>query len=127
VNEGQLTGLVDFEFAGADFRASDLAAALYVIAVRAGDRERWPVMNAFASGYRWALPLDTLEVAAFPDLMLRRAAIGLVHWIGRWRAGIAPPREPLERVERSARFSRWLDENAPRVLVVVAEGERIAR
>lgn len=120
VDGGKVRGLVDFEFAGPDFRAADLAAALYVIAVRADDHTLWPALEAFADGYRRSLPLDPLEVAALPDLMLRRAAIGLVHWLGRWRGGLADRSEPVARVERTTRFVRWIDENAPRVALTVA-------
>jgi len=120
VDHGRLTGLVDFEFAGADMRAYDLAAALYVIGVRASAADRWTVLEAFAAGYRRVLPLDPLEVAAMPELMVRRSAFGLVHWVGRWRAGIAARDEPVSRVDRSAWFVRWIDEHGPRVAVTVA-------
>ncbi|HET7700102.1 MAG TPA: phosphotransferase [Candidatus Limnocylindria bacterium] len=126
VDQGRVSGLVDFEFAGPDFRAADLAAALYVITVRAHERERWRTLEAFAAGYRRSTPLDPLEVAALPELMLRRAAIGLVHWLGRWRAGIADRSEPVARVERTTRFAAWIDENAARVALTVA-GESLPR
>jgi Ser/Thr protein kinase RdoA (MazF antagonist) len=119
VSEARVTGMLDFEFAGPDTRAADLAAALYVISVRAPESGRWRVLEAFASGYRRSLPLDPAEAAAVPDLMLRRSAVGLVHWIGRWRQGIAPVAEPLQRVERSTRFAAWLDLNAARMAAVV--------
>jgi homoserine kinase type II len=122
----RVAGLVDFEFAGPDFRAADLATALYVIAVRADTSALWPSLEAFSRAYRTALPLDPVEVAAVPALMLRRSAIGLVHWIGRWRQGIAPRDEPLSRARRSAQFAAWLDANAPRV-AVVASGEKQPR
>jgi homoserine kinase type II len=122
VRDRTVTGILDFEFAGPDIRAADLAAALYVIAVRAATPERWRVLEAFASGYLRSLPLDPAEAAAMPDLMLRRSAVGLVHWIGRWRQGIAPVDEPLQRVARAAAFAVWLDANAARV-AALASGE----
>ena len=127
VKEKQVTGMVDFEFAGADFRAADLACALYLITVRAEEAARWPALEAFVRGYGTVLPLDPLEVAALPDLMLRRSAIGLVHWIGRWRQGIAPRDEPLARVRRGALFARWLERNDARVVTVAAGGLQAAR
>ncbi len=120
VEDDRVTGLVDFESAGPDVRAADLAAALYVTSVRASAEERWRVLEALATGYRRTLPLDPLEVAAMPELMVRRSAIGLIHWIGRWRAGIADRSEPLERVDRSRAFLTWIDENAARLAVTVA-------
>ncbi len=120
VRDGAVTGLVDFEFAGPDVRAADLATALYITVVRGDPAQRWQLLEALAAGYRRALPLDPSEIAAMPDLMLRRSAIGLVHWIGRWRQGIAPREEPLARVGRAESFVPWLDDNAARIATVVA-------
>jgi homoserine kinase type II len=122
VEGGTVTGMLDFEFAGADVRAADLACAMYVTVVRGDPAKRWQLLEALAAGYRRALPLDPLEVAAVPDLMLRRSAIGIVHWLGRWQQGIAPRAEPEARVERGIRFVEWLDANAPRVAATVAGG-----
>jgi Ser/Thr protein kinase RdoA (MazF antagonist) len=123
--EGRVvTGIVDFEEAAPDVRAAELACAIYITIVRAAPNERWPVLDALITGYRRALPLDPTEAAAIPDLLLRRSAFGIVHWIGRWRAGLCGPDEPLARVERNAVLGEWLDANAPRVVLAVA-GEKL--
>ena len=122
VAEGKVTGMLDFEFAGPDIRAADLATAMYIITVRATDQQRWPVLEALTAGYRRSLPLDPLEVAAIPELMRRRSAIGIIHWIGRFRQGIAPRQEPLDRIVRGAMLTTWLDVNAARVATTVAGG-----
>ena len=122
VAEGRVTGMLDFEFAGPDVRAADLATAMYITTVRAGETERWPVLEALTAGYRRSLPLDPLEVAAIPELMRRRSAFGIIHWIGRHRQGLAPRQEPLDRVARGAVLARWLDLNAARVAATVAGG-----
>jgi homoserine kinase type II len=122
VKDGKVTGMLDFEFAGPDLRAADLAGAMYITTVRGGDAQRWPTLEALAAGYRRALPLDPLEVAALPDLMRRRSAFGLVHWIGRYRQGIAPKQEPLDRVGGALMLGAWLDDNAARVAATVAGG-----
>jgi homoserine kinase type II len=120
VKEGKVTGMLDFEFAGPDIRAADLACAMYITTVRGGEQQRWPLLEALAAGYRRSLPLDPLEVAAIPDLMRRRSAFGLIHWIGRYRQGIAPKQDPLDRVGRAAKLGEWLDQNAARVATIVA-------
>jgi len=120
VKDGKVTGMLDFEFAGPDIRAADLAGAMYITTVRGGQQRRWPLLEALAAGYRRSLPLDPLEVAAIPDLMRRRSAFGLIHWIGRYRQGIAPMQEPLDRVGRAAMLGDWLDQNAARVATIVA-------
>jgi homoserine kinase type II len=120
INDGVVTGMLDFEFAGPDVRAADLAYAIYITVVRAAPGERWPLIDALASGYRRALPLDPAEAAAVPELLLRRSAFGIVHWIGRWRSGLCGPEEPLARVERNALLSEWLAVDGPRVALTVA-------
>ena len=118
----RVTGLLDFEFAGPDARAADLACALYITVVRGAERDRWALLDALADGYRRVLPLDPAELAALPALLLRRCAIGVVHWIGRWRQGIVDLESARERPRRLVPFVRWLDEAAPQ-LVLVAGGE----
>lgn len=115
-----VTGLLDFEFAEGDVRAADLACAIYITVVRTEQAERWPMLESLISGYRRALPLDPAEAAAVPDLLLRRSAFGIVHWIGRWRGGLCGPDEPLARVDRNALLTAWLDVNAPRLALAVA-------
>jgi homoserine kinase type II len=122
VKDGRVTGMLDFEFAGPDLRASDLACAMYITTVRGDPGRRWQLLEALTAGYRRSLPLDPLEVAAIPDLMRRRAAFGLVHWLGRYRQGLAAKQEPLDRVARSAMLAAWLDVEAARV-ATVASGE----
>jgi len=117
---GTVTGFLDFEFAAADMRAADLATALYVTTVRSSDAERWPLLEAVLAGYRRRVPLDPAEAAAIPDLMRRRSAFGLVHWIGRFRQGVASRQEPIDRIDRAAMLSRWLDVHAVRVASIAA-------
>jgi homoserine kinase type II len=123
VDGGKVTGFLDFEFAGADIRAADLACAIYITLVRGDAAQRWALIEALCAGYRRSLELDPMEVAAIPDLMRRRSAFGLIHWIGRYRQGIAPKQEPLDRIGRAAILQEWLEANAARV-AVVASGER---
>ncbi len=122
VQRGTVTGLLDFEFAGPDVRAADLACAMYVTAVRGGERARWELLGGLAAAYRRVLPLDPAELAALPSLLLRRAAIGAVHWIGRWRQGIVDLETARERPRRLVPFAAWLDAAAPH-LALVAMGD----
>jgi homoserine kinase type II len=125
VEGGHVTGFLDFEFAGPDIRAADLACAMYITTVRGDPAQRWPLLEALIAGYRRSLPLDPAEAAAIPDLMRRRSAFGLIHWIGRFRLGIATRQEPLDRIGRGALLTEWLDANAARV-AVLASGDPIA-
>ncbi len=120
VDEGAVTGMLDFEFAEPDMRAADLACAIYIVVVRSSDEQRWPLIEALVGGYRRALPLDPSEAAAIPELLLRRSAFGIVHWIGRWRSGLCGADEPVARAERNGILTAWLDVNAPRLALTVA-------
>jgi homoserine kinase type II len=122
IHDGKMSGMLDFEFASADIRAADLATAMYVTTVRSSASERWPLLEALAAGYRRSIPLDPAEAAAIPELMRRRSAFGIVHWIGRYRHGIAARQDPVDRIDRGAALATWLDENATR-LALVAAGE----
>lgn len=126
VDHGRATGLLDFEFAGPDVRAADLACAMYVTVVRGSERERWELLDALAASYRRVLALDPVEIAALPSLLLRRCAIGAVHWMGRWRQGIVDVEAARERPRRLVGFVRWLEAASPR-LVLVASGEGMPR
>jgi homoserine kinase type II len=120
IHDGAVSGMLDFEFASADMRAADLACALYVTTVRSSGPERWPLLEALAAGYRRSIPLDAAEAAAIPELMRRRSAFGIVHWIGRHRQGIASRQEPIDRIDRGAALATWLDENAMRLAMTAA-------
>ncbi len=108
VKDGVITGIVDFEHAGIDVRAMDLAAALY----------RFPShgnalieCERFGHAYCAALPLDITEVAALPALLLVRSGVFVAHWVGRYRAGLASIDEVRPRAARALFTADWVEEN----------------
>jgi homoserine kinase type II len=96
---GELTGLLDFEFAGAGFRVQDLVAALYNSS--ALDTAGWPRSAAeLVRGWLSACRLEAAEVAALPELLMARS-LGSVLWrAAKWRAGLAAFSEVSTRAER---------------------------
>lgn len=79
----RLTGIVDFEFAGPDARAMDVASALYFsLRVWTGD-DPWPRGAAFGRGYGQAGRLTDAELAALPWLMRLRNAVSKIFWLGK--------------------------------------------
>ena len=114
---GAVIGLLDFELAGAGFRAQDVMAALYhSTALTTPD---WPRRTAaFLRGCSSVRRLDPAEVAALPELLIARS-LGSVLWrAARWRAGIAPFGDVIAHVERLEASTRWLAENEGRLLFV---------
>lgn len=123
VRNARVTGIVDFEAAGPDIRAMDLATLIYITVVRTPPDQRWAILRAIVDGYGRVLPLDPAEIAALPALVIRHAAVSLVHWAGRWRQGLSPASDAAERAARLIRLDDWLEQDAIR-LVAVASGVR---
>ena len=114
---GEITGLLDFELAGAGFRVQDVLAALYnSTALRAPG---WPRRTgAFLRGCASVRRLEPAEVAALPELLVARA-LGSVLWrAARWRAGLGRFGEVTAHVGRLEATTRWLAANEDALLSV---------
>ena len=116
---GQVTGLLDFELAGAGFRVQDILAALYnSTALGTPD---WPRRTAaFLRGCASVRRLEAAEVAALPELLIARS-LGSVLWrAARWRAGLARFGEITAHVGRLEATTRWLAANEDAFLAIAA-------
>ncbi len=114
---GRVTGLLDFELAGAGFRVQDVLAALYnSAALRAPD---WPRRTAaFLRGCASVRRLEPAEVAALPELLIARS-LGSVLWrVARWRAGLGRFDEVTAHVGRLEATEQWLAANEAAFLSV---------
>jgi homoserine kinase type II len=116
---GEVTGLLDFELAGAGFRVQDILAALYnSTALAATD---WPRRTAaFLRGCALVRRLEPTEVAALPELLIVRS-LGSALWrAARWRAGFGRFGEVTAHVGRLEATTRWLAANGETLLSVAA-------
>jgi homoserine kinase type II len=114
VRDGRVAGVVDFEHAGIDVRAMELATAFYRFPAHpdaVGECER------FGRAYCAVLPLDLTELAALPALLRLRAGVSVLHWVGRYRARLATLDDVRARAERALFTCEWVDAN----------GEELAR
>jgi homoserine kinase type II len=114
---GEVTGLLDFELAGAGFRVQDIMAALYnSTALSAPD---WPRCTAaFLRGCASVRRLEPAEVAALPELLIVRS-VGSALWrAARWRAGRGRFGEVIGHVSRLEETTRWLAANGGAFLSV---------
>lgn len=119
----RLTGVVDFEFAGPDARAMDVASGLYFcLRVWEGD-DPWLRGTAFCRGYSQAGRLADAEWAALPWLMRLRNAVSKIFWLGKSLAEGRAERQVLEMGDLEG-FNRWLTENEARVLALFGEQQR---
>jgi homoserine kinase type II len=100
-DSGELTGILDFEIAGADFRVQDLVATLLLSGALAG--RGWPARaTALIRGVAGAVQLEPAEVDAVPELLICRA-VGSALWrAGRWRRGLAGLDDVADRLRELA-------------------------
>jgi homoserine kinase type II len=116
---GEVTGLLDFELAGAGFRVQDILAALYnSTALRAPD---WPRRTAaFLRGCASVRRLEPAEITALPELLIARS-LGSALWrAARWRAGLGRFGEVTAHAGRLEATTRWLAANEDAFLSLAA-------
>jgi homoserine kinase type II len=120
VNEqtGELTGLLDFEIAGADFRVQDLVAALLL----SGALEGCHWESRAAAIVRGSIAVQRLngeEIRAVPELMVCRS-VGSVLWrAGRWRRGQAQAADVVDRIDELGTTLRWLTAHSGQLMALV--------
>jgi len=105
----RVTGIVDFEFAGAGYRAMDVAIGLYAFAIERADMEL--LADCFAGGYLSRMNLSPGEIEAVPTMILMREATSLTHWTGRYRQGLTNAAGIGERARQFIGLARFLDRN----------------
>lgn len=107
MHAGHVTGIVDFEFAGAGYRAMDIAIGLNAFAF--GQPDMWTLIERFATGYLSRVHLSTGEIEAVPTLMLMREATSLVHWTGRSLQDLPDRMGVTQRARRLVELAHLLE------------------
>ena len=120
---GELTGLLDFEIAGADFRVQDLVAALLLSGALEGCQ--WESRAAALVRGSFAVQrLSSEEIRAVPELMVCRS-VGSVLWrAGRWRRGQAQAGDVVDRIDELDMTLRWLAAHGGQLTALLADCER---
>jgi homoserine kinase type II len=110
---GRVRGVLDFEYAGRNVRAMELGGVLRNILMK-GNRERlWrPALH----GYLRTLPLDPMEVAALPALVLLQSAIVVVWLSGRVLEGSSTQEALGLYVDRALTLRDWMTRNGARLV-----------
>jgi homoserine kinase type II len=118
-DNGEITGLLDFQLCGAGFAVQDPVAALYNSPVLS--LQDWPpLIAAFLRGYASVRPLLSAETEALPVLLLARS-FGSVLWRAeQWRAGQAGLSEVTSRVTRLEATAAWVTANGARLRSLAA-------
>jgi homoserine kinase type II len=127
VTDGQVSGIIDFEFAGSSHRAMDFALGL--VAFGAPHTEfvpMWEGMEAFATGYLQTNSISDEERATMPDLILMREASSFVHWLGRMNQGLVSRDELRRRGRRLLDVNDWLAMNGRDLVSRLARVDRVS-
>jgi len=111
MEEHRVTGILDFEFAGAGYWAMDLAIGLTAFAL--GHADMSLLVDRFAGGYFSRRDVSEDEITAVPVLILERDARSLVHWTGRFRQGLTDRTEIAGRARRLIDLAGFLDQHGP--------------
>ena len=133
VADGRVTAILDFEFAGVDLRAIDVAAGWYwAVGPKWGSSAELAFYRAFVEGYveatRPSREADRLtrepgrptgeitrlteaEIDAMPSLSRLVRVTSVVHWAGRHRAGLATETRLHEQVQRLLDLDIWLTQH----------------
>jgi homoserine kinase type II len=107
--DGRVSGVLDFEFAGPDLRAYDLARSLSMFTISPWNIPNgWQQVTAFIEGYRQHLLLSADEVEAIPHLMRLYRTWSLIHREGRRRQGWASEEDVQARARGLLNQEAWL-------------------
>jgi homoserine kinase type II len=118
VRASRVRGIVDFEYAGRDVRAMELAAGLSSAIARPTRDALWrPVLR----GYLGRLPLDPIELAALPALAILHWAVIVVWWAGRSLEGRPFPDGIAALIQRAHAVEQWATDHGR---AIVAEALR---
>lgn len=105
--DGRIVAIIDFEFAGPDVRAMDLASGLvFTLRLWENPHPLWSAAD-FCRGYGQRQRLTPAEIAAIPWLIRVGYATSAVWWFGR---GLADGKGvyPLEKVHDMQQMVAWL-------------------
>jgi homoserine kinase type II len=98
---GQVTGVLDFEIAGADFRIQDFVAALLLTGAVEGPN--WPARTAaLCRGAFSAERPAPAEIEAVSELLICRSVGSAIWRAGRWRRGLAGLDDVIARLHELA-------------------------
>ncbi len=118
VDQGCVTAILDFEFAGLDHRVFDLCVAISWWPVRLmGTGREWELIDVLGRAYTAHFPLLEEELRTLPAALRMRDTTSLIYRIGRYLAGLETKELIRERVQHSLWREAWL----------VANGEMLAR
>ena len=116
---GRLAAVIDFEFAGADARAIDVAAGLLFTLRPWRGAPAWDTAAELCRGYARFVRLTPDEIAALPELIRLRNIVSAIWHIGQDAALGRGTYAGTARVARARTTSVWLEDNGDRLRALV--------
>lgn len=120
VTDGQVTAVVDFEFATVAARALDFTTGLRLAIRHWVPGEAWTAVRPFCRGYaRWAT-LTESEITALPELLRLRGALTVLWWISSEQS-VEKGGRVLDSIANLRRLAFWLEGNTPQLIEMAGE------
>jgi homoserine kinase type II len=110
---GRVRGVLDFEYAGRNVRAMELGGVLRNVLMKANREQLWaPALRSYLK----TLPLDPMELAALPALVLLQSAIVVVWLAGRATEGQSTQHALAGYVDQALTLQEWVVRNGARLV-----------
>ena len=108
IRASRVRGVLDFEYAGRNVRAMELGGVLRNVLMKANREQLWaPALHS----YLRTLPLDPMELAALPALVLLQSAIVVVWLAGRVTVGQSTRQKLGGYVDQASTLRDWITTN----------------
>ena len=120
IDNGRVSGVIDFEFATVAPRALDVAMGLRMSTRTWDDPEPWPIVSRLMQAYKRWMPFEETEALAMPDLMRLRTLIPTLWWLARYEEA-QDGAIILRGMSFLQRMNAWLQDYGERFVEVLRE------
>lgn len=131
IEQGRISGILDFEFTCHDLRSMDLASVVAGWAMTGAKGlapgQEWELIEAFGQAYARRQPMTAAEIEALPLLIrLRRSAI-FANFAGLFLSGSAPLETLTYGVDSAIAGEEWLERNGAELQRRARAWQRLAK
>jgi homoserine kinase type II len=117
VENDEVVGILDFEFATRDLRLFDYLSSLDQFASFPWKEVQFEdIVRAFSTGYRACSALNVAEMEATISVWKLQRVSSLVYWTGWLIEGKGNRQKVVEAVVETLRFETWLESNQKKLL-----------
>jgi homoserine kinase type II len=120
VENDEVVGILDFEFATRDLRLFDYLSSLDQFASFPWKEVHFEdIVRAFSTGYRACSALTVEEIEAVISVWKLQRASSLIYWTGWLLEGKGNRQKAVDAVVETLRFETWLESNQNKLLEVL--------